>query len=25
VNPGVLPRTNLIRWQPYPQGRGPNR
>ena len=25
VNPGVLPRTNLIRWQPYPMGRGPNR
>jgi D-3-phosphoglycerate dehydrogenase len=25
VNPGVLPRTNLIRWQPYPQMRGPNR
>jgi D-3-phosphoglycerate dehydrogenase len=25
VNPGVLPRTTLIRWQPYPMGRGPNR
>jgi D-3-phosphoglycerate dehydrogenase len=25
VNPGVLPRTSLIRWQPYPMGRGPNR
>ena len=25
VNPAVLPRTNLIRWQPYPQMRGPNR
>ena len=25
VNPGVLPRTGLIRWQPYPMGRGPNR
>ena len=25
VNPGVLPRTALIRWQPYPMGRGPNR
>jgi len=25
VNPTVLPRTNLIRWQPYGQGRGPNR
>ena len=25
VNPGVLPRTDLIRWQPYPMGRGPNR
>jgi D-3-phosphoglycerate dehydrogenase len=25
VNPGVLPKTNLIRWQPYPQTRGPNR
>ena len=25
VNPGVLPKTNLIRWQPYPQSRGPNR
>ena len=23
VNPGVLPRTGLIRWQPYPMGRGP--
>jgi D-3-phosphoglycerate dehydrogenase len=25
VNPGVLPKTGLIRWQPYPMGRGPNR
>ena len=25
VNPAVLPRTNLRRWQPYPQMRGPNR
>jgi D-3-phosphoglycerate dehydrogenase len=25
VNPGVLPRTELQRWQPYPQTRGPNR
>jgi D-3-phosphoglycerate dehydrogenase len=25
VNPGVLPRTDLVRWQPYPMGRGPNR
>ena len=25
VNPGVLPRTSLVRWQPYPMGRGPNR
>ncbi|MBM4439675.1 MAG: C-terminal binding protein [Candidatus Rokubacteria bacterium] len=25
VNPGVLPKTDLIRWQPYPMGRGPNR
>jgi len=25
VNPGVLARTSLIRWQPYPMGRGPNR
>ena len=25
VNPGVLPKTDLIRWQPYPQTRGPNR
>ncbi len=25
VNPGVLPRTGLTRWQPYPMGRGPNR
>ena len=25
VNPGVLPRTELVRWQPYPQTRGPNR
>jgi D-3-phosphoglycerate dehydrogenase len=25
VNPGVLPKTELIRWQPYPMGRGPNR
>lgn len=25
VNPAVLPRTSLIRWQPYPMGRGPNR
>ncbi|MBI3825911.1 MAG: C-terminal binding protein [Candidatus Rokubacteria bacterium] len=25
VNPGVLPKTSLIRWQPYPMGRGPNR
>src|SRR2546430_16739135 len=23
-NPGVLPRTSLIRWQPYPIGRGPD-
>src|SRR5215831_10899084 len=25
VNPTVLPRTPLERWQPYPMGRGPNR
>jgi D-3-phosphoglycerate dehydrogenase len=25
VNPGVLPRTKLERWQPYPMERGPNR
>jgi D-3-phosphoglycerate dehydrogenase len=25
VNPGVLPRTPLERWQPYPMDRGPNR
>ena len=25
VNPEVLPRTALRRWQPYPMGRGPNR
>ncbi len=25
VNPTVLPRTDLVRWQPYGQGRGPNR
>ncbi len=25
VNPTVLPRTELIRWQPYPMDRGPNR
>ena len=25
VNPQVLPRTNLERWQPYPATRGPNR
>jgi D-3-phosphoglycerate dehydrogenase len=25
VNPAVLPKTELRRWQPYPQGRGPNR
>ena len=25
VNPEVLPRTNLSRWQPYPMNRGPNR
>jgi D-3-phosphoglycerate dehydrogenase len=25
VNPGVLPRTSLERWQPYPSDRGPNR
>ena len=25
VNPSVLPRTKLRRWQPYPQARGPNR
>lgn len=25
VNPGVMPGTSLDRWQPYPQGRGPNR
>jgi len=25
VNPGVLPRTNLVRWQPYAMNRGPNR
>ena len=25
VNPTVLPRTNLLRWQPYPMSRGPNR
>ena len=25
VNPTVLPRTSLHRWQPYPMDRGPNR
>ncbi len=25
VNPSVLPRTELERWQPYPMNRGPNR
>jgi len=25
VNPMVLPRTKLERWQPYPMNRGPNR
>ena len=25
VNPAVLPKTSLRRWQPYPQARGPNR
>jgi D-3-phosphoglycerate dehydrogenase len=25
VNPTVLPRTSLERWQPYPMTRGPNR
>ena len=25
VNPAVLPRTALARWQPYPMDRGPNR
>jgi D-3-phosphoglycerate dehydrogenase len=25
VNPTVLPRVTLERWQPYPMGRGPNR
>ena len=25
VNPTVLPRTPLERWQPFPMGRGPNR
>jgi D-3-phosphoglycerate dehydrogenase / 2-oxoglutarate reductase len=25
VNPTVLPKTPLERWQPYPMGRGPNR
>lgn len=25
VNPMVLPRVSLERWQPYPMGRGPNR
>ena len=25
VNPTVLPRADLERWQPYPMGRGPNR
>ncbi len=25
VNPTVLPRTSLQRWQPYPMNRGPNR
>ena len=25
VNPAVLPKTRLRRWQPYPQTRGPNR
>ncbi len=25
VNPTVLPRTDLERWQPYPMNRGPNR
>jgi D-3-phosphoglycerate dehydrogenase / 2-oxoglutarate reductase len=25
VNPSVLPRASLERWQPYPTSRGPNR
>ena len=25
VNPTVLPKTPLERWQPYPMNRGPNR
>lgn len=25
VNPNVLPKVELERWQPYPMGRGPNR
>ncbi len=25
VNPSVLPRVKLERWQPYPMSRGPNR
>ena len=25
VNPTVMPRVALQRWQPYPMGRGPNR
>lgn len=25
VNPTVMPRVSLERWQPYPMGRGPNR
>ena len=25
VNPTVLPRAELERWQPYPMNRGPNR
>ena len=25
VNPSVLPKVNLERWQPYPMNRGPNR
>jgi D-3-phosphoglycerate dehydrogenase len=25
VNPTVLPRVELARWQPYPMSRGPNR
>ncbi|MBT3711105.1 MAG: hypothetical protein HOG19_16805 [Gammaproteobacteria bacterium] len=25
VNPDVLPRVTLERWQPYPMERGPNR